>query len=150
VATALELLRGLHRHAGAGQGLDQAIEPIDDESRVRFASGTEVGIDAEVDLDSARLEPAAAAPGKVVGLGDAGNPQQRLIEGGSSRLLARWHGELDMVEGANRHRPIVTKAARRVVPHTVSGSRFDKLSFTFVRLAFPELDAPAAPERRAR
>jgi len=110
VAAAIERFRALHGHTRAGQSRDEAVETVDGESRMRFARRPEVGLDAEVDPDCAGLEPAATASGETLGLGDARDPEQALVKDGGSCLLAGRHGQLDVVEGANRHRPIVTPA----------------------------------------
>jgi DNA-binding transcriptional ArsR family regulator len=125
VLVPLQRFAGLHRHARAAERLDETIEAINDQRWVRFASGPEVRLDPEVDLDAVRLEPAAPALGEMFGLRNSRNSQQRLVEDGGTRLFARRHGQLDVVEGANAHRPILAPLAMgaRTRPSALSDAR---------------------------
>src|SRR4029434_5708150 len=54
-------LADLHVVPGRAQTRGQLVEAVHDQPRMRLARRVEVGVDAEVDLDRAALEPGAAA-----------------------------------------------------------------------------------------
>ncbi len=82
---------------------DERVEVVDDERRVGFASGTEVGVDAEVDLHRLGLEPAPAPYGEVRWLRQLRDAEQAVIERDCLGFATRRHRELDVIEPHHRH-----------------------------------------------
>ena len=72
---------------------------------MRLAGRAKLRVDAEMHLQLAVLEPRAAPPGEGRRLRDLGNLQQAGVELAGAVLAALRHGELDVVEAHDRHRP---------------------------------------------
>src|SRR5262245_11116193 len=68
-----------------------------------LSGGTEVRLDAEVDLDAVTFEPAAAASGEVCRLWSFGDPEQSGIKGPCLGFPACGHCQLNMIERLDRH-----------------------------------------------
>lgn len=68
---------------------------------MRFARRAEFLLYAEVQLDRAKLEPAAASPGQRLRLGDLDQAQQGSIERPGLVLPANRHCQLDVIEPDN-------------------------------------------------
>jgi len=66
----------LDRVAGRNGAGGQARDVVYQEGDMRLGVGAEVMLDAQVDLDRAALEPAAAPRGQRLGLGNLGQAQQ--------------------------------------------------------------------------
>ena len=78
-------------------------ETADQQARVSFPRGAEVGVHAQVDLDRAALEPGPAAGRERRGLGQLGDPQQSRVEGARLRLAAGGHRELHVIDADDGH-----------------------------------------------
>lgn len=65
---------------------------------MRFLRGPELGFDAQMQLEVARLEPHAAAPGEIFGLGHFGEAEQTRVEVAGLVFFAGRHGELHVIE----------------------------------------------------
>ncbi len=65
--------------------------------------GTKVSLDAEVDVDIAAREPAAATTRKFGRFGDFGQPENVGIKYPSGILAAGWHGKLDVIKSDDGH-----------------------------------------------
>ena len=68
-----------------------------------LASGTELGVDTEMDLDTLVFEPAASSQFQMGGLRHASQTQKASVERLCSRLSASGHGQLDMVDRHDGH-----------------------------------------------
>jgi len=93
---------------------------------VRLAGGSEVPLDAEVDVEAApALEPHPAAAGEIGRLRHLPEPEGVRIEAPRLSLLALGHGELHVVEADERHgrsrgaEPLVSSRLR---PHGRTGN----------------------------
>ena len=76
------------------------VQALHDKGGMSLASGTELRVDTEMDLDTVVLEPAAASALQMGRLGDAPQTEQSSVKRLCRRLLANGHGQLDMI---NRH-----------------------------------------------
>jgi hypothetical protein len=86
-----------HRHTGIGQARLQGIEVVDEQRRMSLLGWPEVTLDAEMNPNGFRLEPAAALYFQTGGLGDPGNSEEIFVELGRSYLFSRRHRKLDMM-----------------------------------------------------
>ncbi len=78
---------------------------------MRLARGTEVGVDADVELLVADGEPHAAAAGKRGGLGDLGEAEQLAEEPPRVGLASGRRGDLNVIETHRWHQSV--KPVRR-------------------------------------
>lgn len=62
-----------------------------------LASGAELRVDTEMDLDTLVFEPAASTPLQMGGFGHALQAQKASVERLCRHLSASGHGQLDMV-----------------------------------------------------
>src|SRR5262249_48759210 len=104
-----------HRMAGGRQPGNQITETFDQQCRMRFARRAKLGFDTKMNFEGVILEPGAAAPGQIRGVGALGNSEHALIERQRALLPAFRHGELDMLDCANFHsaQPICSMVAAR-------------------------------------
>src|SRR5690554_371960 len=116
------LERGLELEFGA-----EVLEPgpdrgqvADQQGRVGLAGGAEALFDTEVDLDRAVVEPAAATIPETLRLLELGDAQYALVEGDGLLLLPRRHGQEDVVEPEDGHRPGRSASTRAVTADTTS------------------------------
>jgi hypothetical protein len=91
--------------AGVHTPDDERREAFDSQRRMGLASRPKVGLDPEVQVDSAAPKPRAAPPRERGGLGDLLEPQYVAIESAGRVFPACRHGELHMVYADNAHRP---------------------------------------------
>ena len=68
-----------------------------------LASGTKFRVDTEMDLDILILEPAAASPLQMRGLGHAAQTEHASVERLGKTLSASGHGQLDMIYRHDGH-----------------------------------------------
>jgi hypothetical protein len=73
------------------------------QSRVGLSGRAELGIDAEVNLEGAALEPRSAPARERGWLRDLGYPEEPRIELAGRFLPARRHRELDVVDADDLH-----------------------------------------------
>jgi hypothetical protein len=71
------------------------------EAGVGLASRTEVGFDAEMQLDAVTAKPASTAGGEDRGLGNLGQTEHTLIEVPQGGFASGRTGQLDMVQHRN-------------------------------------------------
>jgi hypothetical protein len=89
---------------GLFQMADQALEIIDDKSRMSLSRRREILLDPQVNLQLARLEPASASRRELRRLDDFGDAEDFLIEGSRVVLPPGRHGKQNVIDPANpRH-----------------------------------------------
>ena len=93
-----------------------------------LASGTELRVDAQMDLDTLAFEPAASSQLQMGGFGHAPQTQESSVERLCSRLSSSGHGQLDMVychDGHSRRLCVADSYRNRVpkVSHTYRSQR---------------------------
>jgi hypothetical protein len=76
---------------------------VDDERRVCLPGGTEVGVDTEVDLQRAALEPAPAPDREVVGLRHVRDPEHPLVERDRLGFPSGGHRQLHVIDPDHTH-----------------------------------------------
>jgi hypothetical protein len=87
---------------------------------MRLARRPEVGINADVQLAIAKLEPATAAPGQFAGLGDFSQPQQLAEKPPRLNLTAGRNGDLDVIEDRSAHQTVaMSGASSAFIPTTL-------------------------------
>lgn len=91
------------RGAGGAQDLDQGGQVVDQERRVGLACRSEVGLDAQVDLEVPALEPAAPARREMGRLGGFVDTEEPRVEGPRLVLVSGWHRQLNMVDPGHPH-----------------------------------------------
>ena len=103
-----------------------------EQRRVRLVRGSEVALDAEVDLHVRALEPAAAALGEVRRLRHFGEPEHAGVEAPRRGLAPGRHRELDVIDRQDAHAqkstrpaPASGSMARRMLRKTASLARRD-------------------------
>src|SRR5512138_1154694 len=109
----------------------------------------EIGLDAEVKLHDACLEPRAAALCQLWRLGELGEAEHARVEGARRCLAAGRHGDLNMVDGADAH--VARAMAYRAQKRSMRLPLMPRLSSQNLRLrmsmpkAFPRSAAEASP-----
>jgi len=109
----LELLVEDRLHPRGGEPTLDHAKILEQERRVSLAGRGERFLDAEVELHSARAEPAAAPGGDVRRLGDLIEAEDLAVEADRLGLPAGWHGQLDMVEPEEPHGASLTTRPSR-------------------------------------
>jgi len=84
--------------------LRERAQPRHDQTGMRLTSGTELRIDAQMDLELPALEPTPTPLGKIRRLRHLRNAEDPLIEVACPGLTARGHRKLDMIDSGDRHR----------------------------------------------
>src|SRR5690606_31372565 len=92
----------------------------DQQRGVGLAGGPETFLHTQMDLDLAVVEPAAAPIPEALGLLELGDAQDALVEGDGLLLLPRRHGQEDVVEPEDGHRPGRSASTRAVTSDTTS------------------------------
>jgi hypothetical protein len=90
--------------AGLTKTLHQGTQVAHEERRMCLPGRTEVGLDAEVDLDRAAFEPRATPTRKLRRLCHFRDSQEARIELARLGLSAWWHRELHVIESYDGHR----------------------------------------------
>jgi hypothetical protein len=104
---------------------DESLQIIDQEGGMGLARRTKICFDAEMDLHVFRLEPGAAASGKLGRFWDFGEAQKVDKEVSGLFLLARRHGKLYVVNGEDFHGIFnVIASARREAISALRGDCF--------------------------
>src|SRR5258708_3256439 len=92
------------RESGRCQGRTQPREIVHDEGRMSLFGRDKILLNPKVNFETAVLEPAAAAPGKIGRLCELRNSKDSLIEIPGLALPPRGHREQDMIQPPNAHR----------------------------------------------
>jgi hypothetical protein len=70
---------------------------------MRSLGRTKIGLDAEVQLQSAAVEPRAPARSEIRGLGNFLEAQKPAVKAPYQRFAAGGHGQLDVIDSVNGH-----------------------------------------------
>jgi lipopolysaccharide/colanic/teichoic acid biosynthesis glycosyltransferase len=104
-AHACDLLVVAHGDSLRFEACAEGLEVIDDQSRMRLPRRRERLFDADMELLAADLEPAAAAGGERVRLGQLREPEERPVEGPRGAFAAGWRRQLHVVDRSDRQPP---------------------------------------------
>ena len=88
-------------NAAGQEGLAQLVQLGDSEGGMSFSGGTEIGLDADVELLRATIEPAAASGTERIGLFNLGHAEEEAVKFASGGFAAWGSGDLDVIEVFN-------------------------------------------------
>ena len=124
------------------KSIDQRSEIIHQQRRVRLVRWPEVRVDAQMDLESSVLEPAATTQGEVWWLGDVLDPEKPLVEGHRLVLATCRHRQLHVVDRDDLHVASVTVGGvGRAGPSAVVGFRLSGQDRAMARWPVSDQDA---------
>ena len=110
---ALERLIAPQRIARLAKRRRERCEVLDDQGRMRLARRAEVRLDAQVDLEGAAFEPAAAALGEDGRLLHFRDAEHALVEGAGLGLATGRHRQLHVIDRFHRHGRSPQRRGRR-------------------------------------
>ena len=93
----------LHLATRGSQRFEKRREITDEKCRMRFPGRAKIGLDAEVQLQMATLEPGAATGSEIRRLGDFGQPEKLAVKPAHQRLTPSGHGQLNVIDAVNGH-----------------------------------------------
>ena len=85
------------------QRLEKCRQITDQKCRMRFPGRAKIGLDAEVQLQEATLEPGTATRSEIRRLGNFGQPKKLAIEPAHQRFTPSRHGQLNVIDAVNGH-----------------------------------------------
>jgi len=100
--SAFDRLIGPDMAAARGELVLEKREIVDCQRNVRLACRTEVLLDAEMELKRTDFKPAAAAAGKLFGLGNFTKPQQPAVERARRLFPAQRNRDLNVFEAGHQ------------------------------------------------
>jgi hypothetical protein len=90
-----------HVAAGRTAALEQRLQVVDQQRRMRLSGGSEIVLDAEVHVGLSCGEPNPSPPRQILRLRLLGHPQDVPVERARLVFLPARHGELHVMEGAD-------------------------------------------------
>jgi hypothetical protein len=85
------------------QSCNELPEVADDESRMSFPCGLEIGFHAQMNLQGTLFEPTSATPGEMGRFGHLTDTEDASIESACFLFPSRRHRELHMIKAVDRH-----------------------------------------------
>ena len=127
---AFKRLIGNDSVAGGTETLHEVVKVIHDECRMCLSGGREIGLDAQVNLQIAMLEPATPPCCQVSRFYDFWNAEKLLIKCSRLFFAPSGHCKLNVIQAANVHTEAAHGLGRASVLYRLMASRVARFTFS--------------------